>query len=49
MEGMFLDSSEEIFFIPSVSSEEFFFNVGKLRKKWSNKGATCWMFVCHKT
>jgi hypothetical protein len=27
MEGMFLDSSEEFFFIPSViSSEEFFFN-----------------------
>jgi hypothetical protein len=27
MEGMFLDSSEEFFFIPSIiSSEEFFFN-----------------------
>jgi hypothetical protein len=49
MEGMLLDSSEEFFFIPSISSEEFFFNGGKLRKKWSNRGATCRVFVCHKT
>ena len=28
MEGMFLDSSEEFFFIPSISCEEFFWMAG---------------------
>jgi hypothetical protein len=45
---MFLDSSEELFFIPSkfffipsISCEEFFFNGGKLGKKLSDRGPTC--------
>jgi hypothetical protein len=39
MEGMKKNSSEE-------SKKN---NGGKLKKKWSDKGATCRVFVCHKT
>ena len=40
---MFLDSSEEFFFIPSISCEEFFFNGRKLEKKWSNRSPNYWV------